>query len=63
MMITFGAAKLQRLMYVELPYALPSFLSGVKVSVTSAMIGAIVLTLRDRESVTGHDDNFARVTE
>jgi NitT/TauT family transport system permease protein len=42
MMITFGAAKLQRLMYVELPYALPSFLSGVKISVTSAMIGAIV---------------------
>jgi len=42
MMTTLGAAKLQRLLYVELPYALPSFLSGMKISVTSAMIGAIV---------------------
>jgi ABC-type nitrate/sulfonate/bicarbonate transport system permease component len=42
MMTTLGAAKLQRLVYVEFPYALPSFLSGLKISVTSAMIGAIV---------------------
>jgi ABC-type nitrate/sulfonate/bicarbonate transport system permease component len=42
MMTGLGAANLQRLVYVELPYALPSLLSGMKVSVTSAMIGAIV---------------------
>jgi ABC-type nitrate/sulfonate/bicarbonate transport system permease component len=42
MMITFGAARWQRLRYVEMPYALPSFLSGLKVAVTAAMIGAIV---------------------
>ncbi len=42
MMTTFGAGRWQRLLYLEVPYALPSFLSGVKVSVTAAMIGAIV---------------------
>lgn len=42
MMITFGAVRSQRLLYVELPYAVPAFLSGLKVSVTAAMIGAIV---------------------
>jgi NitT/TauT family transport system permease protein len=42
MMTTFGAGKLKRLFYLEIPSALPSFLSGVKVSMTAAMIGAIV---------------------
>lgn len=42
MMITFGAGKLKRLFYLEIPSALPSFLGGVKVSMTAAMIGAIV---------------------
>src|SRR5258708_24522451 len=42
MMSTFGAGKVQRLIYVEVPFALPSVLSGMKVSVTSAMIGAVV---------------------
>jgi len=42
MMTTFGAGRVQRLVYLEIPAALPSFLGGVKVSMTSAMIGAIV---------------------
>jgi len=42
MMTTFGARKWQLLRYLDLPSALPSFLSGLKVSVTAAVIGAIV---------------------
>ena len=42
MMTTFGAGRWQLLRYLDLPAAVPSFLSGVKVSVTAAMIGAIV---------------------
>jgi len=42
MMTTFGAGRWQRLRYLDLPSAAPSFLSGVKVSVTAAMIGAVV---------------------
>jgi NitT/TauT family transport system permease protein len=42
MMTTFGAGRLKRLFYLEIPSALPSFLGGVKVSMTAAMIGAIV---------------------
>lgn len=39
---TFGANNWQRLFYLEIPSAIPSFLSGFKVSITAAMIGAIV---------------------
>jgi NitT/TauT family transport system permease protein len=42
MMSTFGARPLQRLFYLELPSALPSFLAGLKVSCTAAIIGAVV---------------------
>ena len=42
MMTTFGAGSWQRLRYLDLPSAVPSLLSGVKVSVTAAMIGAVV---------------------
>jgi len=42
MSTTFGATRLQRLFYLEVPSALPSFLGGLKVSCTAAMIGAIV---------------------
>jgi NitT/TauT family transport system permease protein len=42
MLTTFGARKHQLLFYLDLPAALPSVLSGMKVSVTAAMIGAIV---------------------
>jgi ABC-type nitrate/sulfonate/bicarbonate transport system permease component len=42
MMITFGAGKWQLLRYLDLPSAVPFFLNGLKVSVTAAMIGAIV---------------------
>jgi len=42
MMTTFGAHSIQRLLYLELPSALPSFLAGVKVSCTAAIIGAVV---------------------
>jgi len=42
MLTTFGAGKWQRLLYIELPSALPSFLGGLKISVTAAMIGAVV---------------------
>ncbi|MFZ0590540.1 MAG: ABC transporter permease subunit [Bryobacteraceae bacterium] len=42
MLTTFGAGRWQRLFYLEIPSAIPSFLSGFKVSVTAAMIGSIV---------------------
>jgi ABC-type nitrate/sulfonate/bicarbonate transport system permease component len=42
MMTTFGAGKWQLLRYLDFPSAVPSLLSGVKVSVTAAMIGAVV---------------------
>ncbi len=42
MSTTFGATRLQRLLYLEIPSALPSFLGGLKVSCTAAMIGAVV---------------------
>lgn len=42
MITTFGASKWQRLLYLEIPSAVPFFLSGVKMAVTAAMIGAIV---------------------
>jgi NitT/TauT family transport system permease protein len=42
MMTTFGAGKWQRLRYLEIPAAIPSFLGGVKISMTAAMIGALV---------------------
>jgi ABC-type nitrate/sulfonate/bicarbonate transport system permease component len=42
MLATFGAGRWQLLRYLDLPSAVPSFLSGLKVSVTAAMIGAIV---------------------
>jgi ABC-type nitrate/sulfonate/bicarbonate transport system permease component len=42
MLTTFGARKHQLLFYLDLPAALPSLLSGMKVSVTAAMIGTIV---------------------
>ncbi len=42
MITTFGAGRLQRLFYLEVPAALPSFLGGIKVSITAAMVGAVV---------------------
>jgi NitT/TauT family transport system permease protein len=42
MITTFGAGRWQRLRLLDLPAAAPSFLSGVKVSVTAAMIGTVV---------------------
>jgi len=42
MMTTFGAGRWQLLCYLDLPSALPSLLSGLKVSVMAAMIGSIV---------------------
>ena len=42
MMITLGAHKAQLLFYLDVPTAVPSLLNGMKVSVTAAMIGAIV---------------------
>lgn len=39
---TFGANKWQQLVYLEVPSAIPGFLAGFKVSVTAAMIGAII---------------------
>jgi ABC-type nitrate/sulfonate/bicarbonate transport system permease component len=42
MLATFGAGRWQLLRHLDLPSAVPSFLSGLKVSVTAAMIGAIV---------------------
>jgi NitT/TauT family transport system permease protein len=42
MLTTFGADRLQRLFYLEIPAALASFLGGIKVSITAAMVGAVV---------------------
>ena len=42
MMTTFGANRWQRLRYLEIPSAIPLFLGGVKVSITAAMIGAVI---------------------
>jgi NitT/TauT family transport system permease protein len=42
MMTTFGARRWQLLCYLDLPSAIPSVMNGLKVSVTAAMIGAIV---------------------
>jgi NitT/TauT family transport system permease protein len=42
MMTTFGANQWKRLRYLEIPAAVPSFLAGVKVSVTASIIGALI---------------------
>jgi ABC-type nitrate/sulfonate/bicarbonate transport system permease component len=42
LMTTFGARPAQRLIHLELPSAVPALLSGMKVSVTAAMIGTLV---------------------
>lgn len=39
---TFGAGKLQRLLRLDLPTALPALVSGLKYAVPAAMIGAIL---------------------
>jgi len=42
MMTTFGARKWQILCHLDLPAAIPFLMNGLKVSVSAAMIGAIV---------------------
>jgi NitT/TauT family transport system permease protein len=42
MMSTFGGGRWQLLRYLEIPSDIPSFLSGLKISITAAMIGAVV---------------------
>lgn len=42
MMTTFGARKWQLLYLLDIPAAIPSLINGLKVSVSAAMIGAIV---------------------
>jgi ABC-type nitrate/sulfonate/bicarbonate transport system permease component len=42
MMTAFGAHRRQLLFYLDLPASIPSLISGFKVSVSAAMIGAIV---------------------
>jgi len=42
MLTTFGARQSRQLLYLDIPSALPAFLSGLKVSITAAMIGTIV---------------------
>lgn len=42
MMTTFGARKWQLLFLLDIPAAIPSLINGLKVSVSAAMIGAIV---------------------
>lgn len=42
MMITFGARKGQILLYLDLPAAIPALVNGLKVSVSAAMIGAVI---------------------
>jgi ABC-type nitrate/sulfonate/bicarbonate transport system permease component len=40
--LILGAGRLARLFYLEAPAALPSFLGGMRISVTAAIVGAIV---------------------
>lgn len=42
MMTAFGARRGQRLVHLDFPAAVPSLIGGMKISVTAAMIGAIV---------------------
>jgi NitT/TauT family transport system permease protein len=42
MFTAFGGDRRKRLIYLQIPAALPSLLNGMKVSVTAAMIGAVV---------------------
>jgi NitT/TauT family transport system permease protein len=42
MMSTFGGQRWQVLRYLEIPSAIPSLLAGLKISITAAMIGAVV---------------------
>ena len=42
MVATFGGGRWQLLRYLEIPSALPSFMGGLKISVTAAMVGAVV---------------------
>jgi len=42
MMTTLGARKGQILLYLDLPSAIPALLSGLKVSVSAAMIGTVI---------------------
>lgn len=42
LMTVLKASKLQRFFYVELPYSMEMMLSGIKVAVTQAMIGAVI---------------------
>jgi NitT/TauT family transport system permease protein len=39
---TLGAGRFSRLIHLELPAAIPSFLAGLRVSVSAAIVGAIV---------------------
>lgn len=41
-LLILGAGRLVRLFYLEAPAALPAFLGGMRVSVTAAIVGAIV---------------------
>ena len=38
----FGASRFARLIYLEGPVAIPAFLNGIQISVTAAIVGAIV---------------------
>lgn len=42
LMKILNASKLQRFIHVELPYSIEMMLSGIKVAVTQAMIGAVI---------------------
>lgn len=42
LMKILNASKLQKFIYVELPYSIEMMLSGIKVAVTQAMIGAVI---------------------
>ena len=42
MMTTLGARRGQILLYLDLPWAVPALLNGLKVSVSAAMIGTVI---------------------
>jgi NitT/TauT family transport system permease protein len=41
-LMIMGAGRLARLFYLEAPAALPAFLSGLRIAVTAAIVGAVV---------------------
>jgi NitT/TauT family transport system permease protein len=60
LLLSYNASKLQIALQLELPYALPIFLAGLKTSATLALIGAVVGEFVSARSGLGFMVNLAR---